>query len=198
MSQPIENKGAANYADIVALPEHLTGEIIDGELFVSPRPASPHARASSGMGGALYGFDGDGGGGPGGWWIIDQPELHVAGQVLVPDLAGWRRATMPEFPSTAAFEVPPDWVCEVLSPKNGRVDRYKKMPKYASFGVTHAWLVDPDARCVEVYRNQSGNWLWIATHEGDVKARIEPFEAIELDVGRWWVPTVEPKAGGEP
>jgi Uma2 family endonuclease len=179
----------ATYDDILALPEHLTGEIVDGELFVSPRPGPKHANASSVLGSDLVGgFHGRGGDDrPGGWWILDEPELHLRGELLVPDIAGWRRSRLPRLPEGAAFELAPDWVCEVMSPGKGmRIDRLVKMPAYARHRVSHLWLVDPVVRSVEVYRLQDdGHWLLLGTH-GDGKARLEPFDAIELDVSRWW------------
>src|SRR5438309_11917686 len=119
----------ATYDDLLKLPEHLVGEIIDGELIVSPRPASPHAIASSAMGADLFGpfhRSSGGGSGPGGWWILDEPELHFREDVLVPDLAGWRRERMPKVPNVPAFELPPDWVGEIVSPSTERVDRPRK------------------------------------------------------------------------
>ncbi|HZH74986.1 MAG TPA: Uma2 family endonuclease, partial [Archangium sp.] len=84
-------KKPATYADLAALPSHLVGEIIEGELVASPRPAFDHAITSSALGGALVGPFQFGRGGPGGWWIVDEPELHLGKDVLVPDLAGCRR-----------------------------------------------------------------------------------------------------------
>ena len=109
-------KGQATYQDVLDLPENLVGELIDGELFASPRPASPHSMASSVLGVQIGGPFGLGRGGPGGWVILDEPELHVADDVLVPDLAGWRRERMPEMPDAPCFTLGPDWVGEVLSP----------------------------------------------------------------------------------
>jgi Uma2 family endonuclease len=176
----------ATYADILALPEHVVGEIIDGELYVSPRPASPHARASSRLGMEVGGpFDG-GRGGPGGWVILFEPELHIGGQVMVPDLAGWRREHMPEMPDAPFFELAPDWVCEVISPSTGRLDRLKKMPRYGEAGVHHLWIVDPIAKILEVFRAEAALWLMLGVHGDDAKVRAEPFDAIELDLALLW------------
>jgi Uma2 family endonuclease len=179
----------ATYDDILKLPEHVVGEIIDGELFVSPRPAPRHASAHSAIGADLNGsFHRPPGGpkGPGGWWILDEPELHLHGDVLVPDVAGWRRERMPKLPSKAAFELPPDWVCEVLSPSTMRIDRAKKLRVYAREGVAWCWLVDPIARTLEVYFLDEKKWVVLAVHDGDEPRRVEPFEAIELELARWW------------
>ena len=176
----------ATYADIEALPENKVGEIVDGELHVSPRPASLHARASSRLTSRLNPPFDEGIGGPGGWIILVEPELHFPGmQVVVPDLAGWRRERMPELPDVAHFTLAPDWLCEVLSESTTRFDRVKKMPLYARMGVKNIWLADPRARTLEVYRLAGSDWLLVATFtEG--KVRAEPFDAIELELGALW------------
>jgi len=176
----------ATYADIEALPENVVGEILDGELIVMPRPASRHALASSSLGGRLVPPFQDGGGGPGGWWILDEPELHVADDILVPDLAGWRRERMPTFPDVKFFTLAPDWICEVVSPSTERHDRSRKLRIYAREGVSHAWLVNPELRTLEVLRREGDFWLIVAVHENDAIARAEPFEAIELDLLPLW------------
>lgn len=178
-------------ADLATLPENVVGEIIDGELVVSPRPAPAHAVAGSVLGGDLVGsFGGSGGGsrGPGGWWIIDEPELHLDGHVLVPDLAGWRRERLPSLRGFTAFTVAPDWVCEIVSPSSVRRDRVVKTAIYASLGVPHMWLVDPDAQVVESYQLTDGRWTVAAVEGGAEVVRLPPFDAVELDLGRWWLP----------
>lgn len=130
----------ASYDDILALPEHVTGEIIDGELHTQPRPTSRHARVELGIGRALFGSFDLGDGGPGGWVILSEPELHLGPHVLVPDLAGWRRERLPLIPD-GPIEVASDWVCEILSPGTARKDRARKLPLYGRLGVAHAWLV---------------------------------------------------------
>jgi Uma2 family endonuclease len=179
-------KRRATYEDLLQVPPHLVAEIVDGELHVSPRPASRHALASSALGSELGPPFHRGRGGPGGWWIIDEPELHFGDDIVVPDLAGWRRERLPEFPDTPAFSLAPDWACEVVSPSTERLDRAKKMPVYAAAGVPHLWLVNPTARTVEVYRLADGRWLLLATHEGAQRVRAEPFEAVELDLAPLW------------
>ena len=186
----------ATYQDVLDAPEHVVAEIIDGELFTSPRPASPHARATSIIGSELMGlFDGPPGaaGKPGGWWLLDEPELHLGDDVIVPDMVGWRRERMPVLPNVAAFKQVPDWVCEVVSPSTGRIDRGRKMRIYAREGLAHLWIVDPIVRTLEVYRLEEGRWLVASTHDGDGGVRAEPFEAVELEMGRWWLsPTPAP------
>jgi Uma2 family endonuclease len=176
----------ATYEDLLAVPEHLVAEIIDGELVTSPRPASRHARASSSIGGELYGPFDRGRGGPGGWIILDEPELHLLGNVLVPDVAGWTRARMPELPDAKAFELAPDWVCEVLSPSTARVDRARKVPIYARAGVAHVWLVDPALQTLEALRLESGGYRLLGTWCAEARVRVEPFDAIELELAALW------------
>ena len=182
-------KRNATYDDLCALPDHMVAEIIDGDLFASPRPASPHALASSMLGAVLIaGFGGEPGGAgvPGGWWILDEPELHFGQNVLVPDLAGWRRERMPTVPDVAGFQLAPDWVCEVISPSTGEIDRGRKMRVYARERVGHLWIVDPILRTLEVYRLEDGRWVVASTHAGTEQIRAEPFEAVPLDMRRWW------------
>ena len=179
----------ATYADLLAVPEHLVAEIIDGELLTSPRPASPHALAASAIGSALFDrFNGPPGGAnrPGGWWILFEPELHLGEDVLVPDHAGWRRERMPLLPDVAAFTLAPDWVCEVISPSTAHIDRGRKLRAYAREQVTHLWFVDPLARTIEVYRLEGERWVVVGTYEGAGMLGPEPFAAVELDVSRWW------------
>ena len=180
----------ATYADLIDIPEHLVAEIVGGELVTSPRPAPPHALAGSAIGGLLFdrfnappGFPG----GPGGWWILDEPEVHLGEDVLVPDLAGWRRERMLRLPEGTYFEQAPDWACEVVSPGSGRLDRVRKMPIYAREGVDCLWIVDPLTRTLEVYRLEGGRWVVAATHGGGETVRAVPFDAIEVDMRRWWL-----------
>ncbi|HYD47098.1 MAG TPA: Uma2 family endonuclease [Terriglobales bacterium] len=186
--EPVRRR--ATYDDLLQLPENMIGEILDGELIASPRPASPHAFASSGIGIDIgFAFRGRGSGsGPGGWWILDEPELHLGPDVLVPDLAGWRIERMPQVPNVAAFTLAPDWVCEVVSPSTVRIDRVQKMQIYAREQVPHLWLVDPLAQTLEVYHLDGQRWMVQATHSGAARVRAEPFAAIELELDRWWLP----------
>jgi len=180
-------KKNATYEDLLAVPEHLVAEIIHGTLITNPRPASPHAVAATGLGADLWAAFFRGRGGPGGWVILDEPELHFrGGNVLVPDIAGWRRERMPTIPDAAAFELAPDWVCEVLSPSTEATDRAEKLPIYAAERVRHAWLVDPLTRTLEVFRLEGDAWLLVRTWRDDAKVRAEPFDAIELELGALW------------
>jgi hypothetical protein len=184
-------KQAASYEDLLALPENVVGEIVGGDLYVSPRPAALHALATVGAGSDLHGPFQRGRGGPGGWWILFEPELHLGTDVLVPDIAGWRRERLPTISNVAAFELRPDWVCEVVSPRTAHLDRGRKMDAYAHAGVPHLWIIDPLAMTLEVYRLSDANWLRVATYAGDALVRAEPFEAVELDLSGWWSPQAD-------
>lgn len=180
----------ATYEDLLQVPDTMVAEIVDGELVVSPRPASPHALAAAEIAAdlapAFHGIAARSG--PGGWWILPEPELHLAGDVLVPDLAAWRCARMAVVPNVAAFALAPDWVCEIVSPSSARHDRIAKMRCYAREGVAAVWLVDPLARTLESLRLESGRWTVAASHAGDELARVEPFAELELRLARWWLP----------
>jgi Uma2 family endonuclease len=177
----------ATYEDVLNAPENKVAEILDGELFLSPRPAPRHAVAHSRLLSAIGRPFDDGLGGPGGWWILTEPELHFGEQVVVPDLAGWLRDRMPTLPDEAYFSLPPDWVCEVLSPSTERIDRTRKLRVYGEAGVAHAWLVKPTDRTLEVLRFRDGAWSIVGMWEDSAVVRIKPFEAIELELGRLWV-----------
>jgi Uma2 family endonuclease len=184
MGRPVRRP--ATYDDLVRLPENMVGEILDGELHASPRPRLRHALAASSLTGEILGPFQNAKGGPGGWWILAEPELHLGPDVLVPDLGGWRRERLPVFPDDAAMTLAPDWVCEVISPSTGRIDRVKKLPIYARESVAHAWIVDPVLRTLEVFRREGSAWLLAFTaSDGDV-VRAAPFEAIEIDLLALW------------
>jgi Uma2 family endonuclease len=186
-------KKVATYDDVLAAPPHMVAEIVDGELVLSPRSALRQIAAASALSDELGPAFKRGRGGPGGWLIVDKPELHLASDVLVPDLAGWRRERMPVLPDAPFLTLAPDWVCEVLSPGSARFDRKKKMPVYAGAGVSHAWLVDPIERTLEVFHLADGLWSLVATFSDDERVRAEPFDAIELDLALLWA-DVEPLA----
>jgi len=176
------------YAELAALPSNLIGEVIEGVLHTQPRPSPRHAQATSVLAEELGPPFRRGRGGPGGWMLLFEPELHLGPRpdVLVPDLAGWRKERVPELPETDYFVVAPDWVAEVLSPSTLRLDRGKKLAVYRREGVRHVWLVDPVARTLEIFRLTGDVLGWVATHEGDAVVRAEPFDAIELQLGLLW------------
>ena len=186
MADPAKRR--ATYEDLLAVPDTLIAEIVHGVLITQPRPGAPHARAASRLGMDLGGPFDRGKAGPGGWVLLDEPELHLpGGHVLVPDLAGWRRERMPSIPLDAAsFDLAPDWVCEVLSPSTEATDRADKLPLYAGDGVCHAWLVDPLVRTLEVLRLDGATYRLVAVFRDAAQARAEPFDAIELELAALW------------
>lgn len=188
----------ATYADIEALPAGVNGELIDGELWVTPRPASPHARASMEAGTILNVRFGIGEGGPGGWQLLFEPELHFDADVLVPDIAGWRIERMPTVPNVAAFRLPPDWICETVSPSTARLDRVRKLPRYHRNGVAWAWIVDPVAKSLEVYRAAADGFELVQTFAGAELVRARPFDSVEIELGRWWTVAAAPSDAARP
>jgi Uma2 family endonuclease len=180
----------ALYEQLEALPDGLTAEILDGRLHTQPRPTWPHALAGSVLGAELVGPFQLGRGGPGGWWIIDEPELHFVRdtEVDVPDLAGWRRERMPQPPQGHRVTVVPDWVCEILSKSTESKDRQIKMPIYASYGVAHAWLIDPLRHTLEAYALADGEWREIGRFEEQGRISVAPFEAIAINLSDLWMP----------
>jgi Uma2 family endonuclease len=184
MAQPARRP--ATYQDVLDAPPDRVAELISGALYTHPRPASPHARASSVLGIELGGPFDRGRGGPGGWLLLDEPELHLGPDVVVPDLAAWRRTRMPEMPDAPFFTLAPDWACEVLSPARADYDRDVKLPVYARAGVPHVWLVDPALRRLEILRLGPSGYRAVETCHGDEAVRAEPFDAIELPLGALW------------
>jgi Uma2 family endonuclease len=202
MGLPAEKPRRATYADLEAVPDHKVAEIIDGALHVFPRPAIPHARAASRLGAKLGGPFDLGEGGPGGWHILDEPELHLGPatepDVLVPDLAGWRVERMPRYPRAAYVRVAPDWICEILSKRTEATDRAEKMPIYAREGVRHAWLVHPIRRTFESFAlDPDGRWKVLEVHHGAKRVRAEPFAELELDLALLWPDEEAPEEAAE-
>lgn len=177
------------YEQLQALPDGLTGEILERQIHTQPRPAPRHLRAASRLDRIIGRRFDDGDGGPGGWWSFPEPELHFVPdlEVAVPDLAGWRRERMPQPPEDHRFTLVPDWVCEVLSSPTESRDRGIKMPIYAKFGVAHVWLVDPRARALEACALQGDDWREIGRFTGEDLVRVAPFEASVLRRQDLWI-----------
>lgn len=174
-------------ADLEALAPGLKGEIIEGVMYTMTRPRGPHQNTGLAIGSELRGPFGLGRGGPGGWWILPEPGIELANTPEIsPDLAGWRRERMPTLPIDAPIAIVPDWVCEILSPTTRRHNVLIKKPYYARIGVAYHWLVDVETKTVTAYRLEGGLWLELGVWGDESDARIEPFEAIPLDVGTWW------------
>jgi Uma2 family endonuclease len=184
----VKTKSGATYDDLMKVPDTFVAEIVEGDLFASPRPRGRHSLAATVLAGELLPpFHHGRSPGPGGWWIIVEPELHLGEDVLVPDLAGWRRERMPAYPlDVVGVEQAPDWLCEVLSPSTEALDRRRKLPVYARAGVIHVWLINPASRTLEVFRRSGTGWTLVATFAEDEVVRTEPFEAIELDLLLLW------------
>ena len=178
----------ATYQDVLDAPPHRVAEIVDGVLYVNPRPALPHALATSAIEQSIGPPFQAGRGGPGGWWIIFEPELHLGDDILVPDLAGWRRERMPVFPDAPYATLAPDWVCEVLSPSTRKLDLHGKRAVYGREHVRHLWLVDPADRTLEAFELREGEWVLIATAQDDAPVRIRPFDAVTFSLGDLWPP----------
>jgi Uma2 family endonuclease len=177
----------ATYDDIVRLPENMVGEIIDGDLYAWPRPSPLHGDAFSIFLGRLINPYRLGEGGPGGWWIIGEPEVHFGRDVLVPDIGGWRRERLPALPENPPhFTISPDWVCEVLSPSTARVDRTKKMRIYGENDVAFLWIIDPQQRTLETYQLLNAQWVLLRTYAGNDAVRAEPFPAAEIHLASIW------------
>jgi Uma2 family endonuclease len=185
-SEPTEPKRPATYADIENAPDDKIAEIIDEELVLSPRPRSTHAFVASTLGIELGGPFQRGRGGPGGLWILDEVELHLGRDIIVPDLVGWRRDRMPSIPDVVGIKLPPDWVCEVLSPSTEAKDRTRKLPIYQREGVSFVWFINPALRTLEVLKLESGRWVLLGSYLGDEKVRAAPFEALELELSALW------------
>jgi Uma2 family endonuclease len=174
--------------DLESLPPGMKGEIIEGVLYTMTRPRASHQRALRTIGSRLGDPFDDGKGGPGGWWILPEPGIELPDTPEIsPDLAGWRRDRMPTLPEEEPIRIPPDWVCEILSPSTRRHDLLIKKPYYARVGILHHWLVDREARTLTSYRLEAGHWVELGVYGDDCEARIEPFDAVPLDVAGFWV-----------
>lgn len=173
----------------MALPERLTGEIINGQLRTQPRPGWPHILAGARLGADIEGPYGRGRGGPGGWWVVLEPEVHFVldTEVTVPDLAGWRKERMPSPPEGHKIQVVPDWICEIFSASTKSTDREEKMPLYARYGVRFAWLVDPKTRTLEAYELFNATWKLLGLFRDDNRVCVAPFDAIAIRLLDLWV-----------
>ena len=179
MTQALVRK-RATYADLEGTPENMIAEILNGELVLSPRPAPRHANAASVLGSDINGrFHGP----PrpedrGGWWILDEPEIHLSGEAFVPDIAGWRRERMPEVPDVPWLDLAPDWVCEVASPSTQRHDRIVKSAIYLEAQVRWMWLVTPATATIEVLEAAPdfARWTLVTSAVGPEARRLPPFE----------------------
>lgn len=173
----------ATYQDILDLPEHEIGEILNGELFTHPRPLPRHDRVLHRLHRILDPFDTEFGP-PGGWHLQREPELHLDQDVVIPDMAGWRIERVPHLPLDARIAVVPDWVCEVFSSSTRRYDRIAKAGTYARHGVDWCWWVDPEDTTLEVLRRAGAQWLRVGAYEGAERVSAPPFEGADFRLSR--------------
>jgi Uma2 family endonuclease len=180
-------KQRASYSDLYGIPENMVGEIFDGELIVTPRPSYEHSHVEFALSSKLGPPFRFAEGGPGGWILLIEPEILLGADLLVPDMAGWRRERLQGTPRENWTSVAPDWVCEILSPRTARVDRVRKMPIYARHAVGHIWLIDPTLKTLEVFRLESGRWSLLASFADTDRVRAEPFHEVEIDLASLWM-----------
>ena len=185
---PAESQRRASYQDVLDAPEHLVAEIVDGVLHTHPRPAPLHAYTYAEFGSKRHHFGRGGGNGAGGWLILLEPELHLGEDILVPDVAGWRKERMSTPPDTAYFTVAPDWICEILSPSTRALDQGAKRDIYAREGIAHLWFVDPEAQTLEVFELRDGHWTLLETATGKAEVSPPPFGAAPFNLGDLWWP----------
>ena len=185
----------ATYQDVLDAPPHMVAEVLAGTLHIQPRPATRHAWARSILIGELVAPFGRGRGGPGGWWIVSEPEMHLGDDIVVPDLVGWRCETMPKYPDAAYCSIAPDWACEVLSPSTRRIDQNEKRMIYAREDVSHLWFVDPASKLLEAFQLRDSHWVLLATLADDAPVSLPPFEAISFPLDALWPESAATDAG---
>jgi len=186
MAEPARR--AARYEDLYDIPENMTGEIINGELIVTPKPAPRHALSAAVLGSKIHPqYHFGEGGGPGGWVLLPEVEIMLGDELLVPDWSGWRKERFPGWPKDNWFSTAPDWVCEIVSPSTAGNDRIRKMDIYARFEVNYYWLIDPRDRTLETFMLRSAIWVRTGGFVGNDKVRAEPFAELEFDLGGFWI-----------
>ncbi|HEX4382293.1 MAG TPA: Uma2 family endonuclease [Myxococcales bacterium] len=180
--RPQQGKHGATYDDLLRAPADKIAEILDGKLVLTPIPPLECSYVT----GCIIGDLGPLHSRELGWRFILRVEFHLRDDIVVPDLAGWRRTRMPQSPKGAFCTVAPDWVCEVISPATAACDRTVKMEIYKREQVGHVWLIDPALRIIESYRLREGQWIRAQAAHGNLSVHLEPFAEIELDLSSWW------------
>jgi Uma2 family endonuclease len=180
----------ATWEELLATPDDgRIYEVLAGNLEAQPRPRPSHGRTQALLAGELSGPFDRGRGGPGGWWLVIEPDVELdAHNIVAPDIAGWRRERMPVFTDERPIAVRPDWICEVVSPSNRRRDRGPKADLYQRVGVPHYWILDSEERTLEAFENRSAAWVRLGAWSDGDSARIPPFDAISLEVGGLFTP----------
>jgi Uma2 family endonuclease len=172
----------ATYADLEKVPPNMVAEIIDGSLQVQPRPLPRHGTAAFSLSDELGSPFQKGRGGPGGWVFMVEPQLRLGENILVPDLAGWRRDRMLVMPEQVNITLPPDWICEILSPSTARIDQGAKRRIYAEHKVAFLWFLDPATRVLDAYQLVAGKWVLQGTATGSEDVCLPPFDAISFSL----------------
>ena len=181
-------KRNAKYGDLYGIPDGTVGELIDGNLYASPRPRINHAMMIGALHLELARFIRDLS--PAGWVIVIEPEVRFGQDVLVPDLAGWRRKRMPKVPDVSSIKLAPDWVCEGLSPSTALLDKGRKREVYARSGVPHVWYADPRTQDIDVLRLKGKTYTIVMTATRG-RVVIEPFTKT-LNLDRMWEQVTAP------
>jgi hypothetical protein len=177
----------ATYADLEALPANLTGEIIFDALHAHPRPVTRHVTGAHRLSVTVASPFEFGRGGPGGWIFLPEEELHLGPHVVVPDISGWRAERLPaDYGESAFITVPPDWICEVMSPRTESVDRVEKRRIYATYGVGHLWYIDPRSRTLEVFERQDREWLLKQAYAEHEDVCAPPFLELTFPLKQLW------------
>ena len=166
-------------ADLLEYPEERV-ELIGGEIVRRPMARAEHGVVQGNAREELGPLSRRSG--PGGWWIITEVsvayELH---QCPCHDLAGWRQERVPERPR-GIMELRPDWVGEIVSPGHERKDTLTLFLLLQRHCVPYYWLIWPEDRTLVAYRLEGEHYRVIATHTEPVRARIPPFDELELDL----------------
>jgi Uma2 family endonuclease len=170
--------------EVLLEPEERRLEVIDGVAEEKAAPGFNHALVVNQLGGIVgQAFGRKGRGGPGGWWITNDPDIELSSLDLVrPDVAGWRRERMPERPVVRPVTVAPDWICEILSPSNRKRDLVDKHNLYHRHGVSHYWQVDPEAQTLTVLGHEPDGYKVLLVASGLQPVRAAPFEQLEFSV----------------
>ncbi len=187
------------YEEWLALDEKVRAEFIDGKIMMLdapsdavtlPSPSGAHQYVQGELGDFVRALVRSHADCPNGWWILCDYDVRLGENVLRPDLVGWRRERSPRLPERPV-ELRPDWACEIVSPSNTNHDRVTKRRLYAEHGVPHYWVIDPMERTLEALALCDGTWIEIGVYDEEDVARIAPFDAVELEIGRLFVPREE-------